>query len=61
MGDVEHVGEVAGTNTDDAALERVERRQTTEDAVRLAAVTRVEVVAGLHLAVPLRWACACCC
>ena len=54
MADVEQVGEEAWTDTDDAALEHVERRQTSKHAVRLAAVTRVQIVAGLKLAV-------CCC
>jgi len=52
--DVEHVREPAEADTEHAAMERVQRRQTTEHAVRLTAVARIEVVAGLQItALPL--------
>jgi len=48
--DAERVAESTRRDTQHAPAVRVERRQTTELAVRLARLTRVQVVAGLQLA-----------
>jgi len=47
MADIEQVAEAAWTDTDDAALKHVERRQTSKYTVRLTTVTWIQIVAGL--------------